>query len=315
MSEFRGLLSGGGPGLLGQQPRITDPKPIDPGPGLVPNPYYALFGVLSSAEQAEVQPSVLDKLISRVINGFVGGAVGAAMIPGRVSQSQTPLTTEDLIQPAAEMAGLVATGGLGAAAPAAGEKVLGSGGIRKPRAALPMDEASRMQRARDMGFRTDMPLYYGGAGPDFRAFDPAKRGSMMRTPTASEAHWTARDPSTAELFAEMKARQGHGDPWLKPLLHRSENPARINLQGTENLHEIAGTLAKAWDDGFTSVLINNYGTPAGPKSILAVKDPAQLRSPWATFDPRRKNSRDTLAGLGGATLGAGALMAPDDDKP
>jgi hypothetical protein len=40
---------------------------------------------------------------------------------------------------------------------------------------LPMDEASRMARATDMGFDTGTPLYHG-TGSDFQAFDPARFG-------------------------------------------------------------------------------------------------------------------------------------------
>ena len=41
---------------------------------------------------------------------------------------------------------------------------------------LAMDYASRMQRAKDMGFDTSKPVYHGTA-TDFEAFDPAKKSS------------------------------------------------------------------------------------------------------------------------------------------
>jgi hypothetical protein len=95
---------------------------------------------------------------------------------------------------------------------------------------------------------------------------------------------------------------------------RSENRGRINLRGDEEGHEVAEALAQAWDDGFTSVQLDNYSGPTGPTSILAMKNPAQLRLPWAKFDPKKKNSRDLLAGLSGASIGAGALTLPDNDR-
>lgn len=172
-----------------------------------------------------------------------------------------------------------------------------------------------MQRARDIGFVTDKPVYHGSAGPEFSAFDPKKRGSMTHAPTAREAYWVAHDPDTAQFFAEMKAAKDHQDPWIMPLLYRSEKRANINLTGDEKMHEIAATLAQAWDDGFTSVQINNYSSPKGPTSILAVKNPNQLRSPSAAFDPRKKGSGKLLAGLGAGVIGAETLMPPDSDAP
>ena len=44
------------------------------------------------------------------------------------------------------------------------------------RTALPMDEASRMARAEQMGFRTDLPLAHGSS-QSFSAFDPSKAGA------------------------------------------------------------------------------------------------------------------------------------------
>jgi hypothetical protein len=81
----------------------------------------------------------------------------------------------------------------------------------------------------------------------------------------------------------------------------------LELTGDEKNHEIAATLSKAWDDGFTSVLMRNYTTPGGktPRDILIVRDPAQLRSPFAQFDPAKRNSRDLLASIAGLPVAAG----------
>jgi hypothetical protein len=166
--------------------------------------------------------------------------------------------------------------------------------------------ADRMARAKQMGFYTDMPLYHGTAG-DFRAFDPAKGGDTNSAAPAQMGLSASRQPDAAEEFAQMTASKGTGNPSVIPLLHRSDRPVHLELAGDEMDHEIAATLSKAWDDGYTSVLMHNYTSPGGktPRDILIVRDPAQLRSPFAQFDPAKRNSRDLLAGIAGLPVAAG----------
>jgi hypothetical protein len=68
-------------------------------------------------------------------------------------------------------------------------------------------------------------------------------------------------------------------------------------------HEIAATLADAWERGHESVLLRNYTSPGGQTGdILVVRDPAQLRAPTAQFDPAKRNSRNLLAGTAGVSV-------------
>jgi hypothetical protein len=65
--------------------------------------------------------------------------------------------------------------------------------------------------------------------------------------------------------------------------------------------EIRASLLKAWDEGYDSVMLRNFTAPGGRKgTVLVVKDLAQLRSPFAKFDPRKRGSSDLLAGVAGA---------------
>jgi hypothetical protein len=65
-------------------------------------------------------------------------------------------------------------------------------------------------------------------------------------------------------------------------------------------------LADAWAQGHDSVLLKNYTLPGGISGdVLVVRDPAQLRSPFAQFDPAKRYSRDLLAGLAGTEIFAG----------
>jgi hypothetical protein len=48
-----------------------------------------------------------------------------------------------------------------------------------------------------------------------------------------------------------------------------------------------------------------------PDREVAIYDPSKIRSKFAAFDPRFKNSKDILAGAGGAAVGLGLLSSPD----
>lgn len=187
--------------------------------------------------------------------------------------------------------------------------VPGAAKVKNFRRALPMDEASRMARAREMGFHTDMPLYHGSA-TSFEAFaPPSNAGSTTGAAPARQGVWSALDPGVADEFAEMAAAKTHQGQQVYPLLHRAERPGSLTLDGSEMNHEIAATLSSAWDAGHDAVLLKNYTTPAGEKgkNILVVKDPSQLRSPFARFDPAQRNSADLLAGVAGAAIGLPVL--------
>jgi len=101
----------------------------------------------------------------------------------------------------------------------------------------------------------------------------------------------------------VAAKNTGGNPQVIPLLHRAENPVQIELTGGETNHEIASALADAWARGHDSVLLKNYTSPGGKiGDAVVVRDPAQLRSPFAQFDPAKRYSRDLLAGLAGAGI-------------
>jgi hypothetical protein len=172
-----------------------------------------------------------------------------------------------------------------------------------------MDEASRMHRAAEMGFHTEMPLYHGTSGKDFRGFHPSKRGSMTQAPPAREGVWSALNPEVAAEFAEMAARKNPDGQRILPLLHRAENPARLRLKGHESPRQIAATLADAFDGGIDAVLVRNYTSPGGrtKQDILVVKNENQLRSRFAKFDPAKRNSSDLSASIA-ALHGSGVAV-------
>jgi len=114
--------------------------------------------------------------------------------------------------------------------------------------------------------------------------------------------WAARDPDVADEFARMAAEPGTGGgsagPNIVPLLHRANNAARLTLSGEETDRQIAATLSHAFDElGHDAVMLRNYTSPEGKtgREVLVVRDPSQLRSPYAAFDPDRVDSADLLA--------------------
>ena len=125
------------------------------------------------------------------------------------------------------------------------------------------------------------------------------------------------DPEIANSFAFLAAKKQRGNAQVYPLWYRADNPAEINLRGDELMHNIAGTLADAWDRGHDAVRLNNFAIPGGHKGrMLIVKDESQLRSPWAKFDPARKYATDLLAGLAGTgALAPNLLPIPPQQAP
>ena len=170
-------------------------------------------------------------------------------------------------------------------------------GIRR---ALPLDQASRMGRAKAMGFRTDIPLYHG-SGASFSEFNAVPTNARdWRTPGVS----LALNPEMANEFAASQ----RANQQVYKLFHRADRPAELEYRG-EPHHQIVATLRDAFNSGYDAVTIKNYTTPGGvgPGSIVIVRNANQLRSPNATFDPAKKGSGDLLACL--AAFGMVPILA------
>jgi hypothetical protein len=73
-------------------------------------------------------------------------------------------------------------------------------------------------------------------------------------------------------------------------------------------------LQNAWDLGHDAVLLRNYTAPNGRVGdVLVVRDPAQLRSPSARFNPAQRDSRNLLAGFAGGALAYPLLADPNQE--
>lgn len=249
----------------------------------------------------------------RIAEGLGNMAWRGATLPGDAYARKIDPLSDQGIARATDLAGLVTLGS--GAVPAERGALRAGAKVARKTTTLPMDEASRLARAKDMGFVTDMPVYHG-TNRDFSAFDPAKGGATTKAAPAQLGVWTAVDPEIASDIARIAAKSG-GNEQIYPLLHRKTRAGRIRLEGDEKNLEIASTVAQAWDNGYDAILFDNYTTPGTKRkgSILVVRDPSQLRSPTAAFDPAKKSSSDILAvgGPGGAIPGA-MIAAPDDRR-
>jgi len=139
---------------------------------------------------------------------------------------------------------------------------------------LPMDTASRMARATQMGFRTDMPLYHG-SGTEFsspRAVSTNAAG--MESPGVS----LALDPEVANEFAAARGSE-QTNPQVYKLLHRAERPTSLTLDGSETHGQVVDALRSAFDAGHDAVMIKNYTSPGGirKQNIIIVRDANSLR--------------------------------------
>ena len=178
--------------------------------------------------------------------------------------------------------------------------------------ALPMDEASRMARAKEMGFFTDAPVYHGTA-TEFPAFSLTPPARNSHGPLAQTGVSTTRDPAYASDFAALSARLGTGSsPQVLPLVLRAEKPARIDATGL-SLEEMAVAVRDAWAAGHDAMLIQNYTRGAFEKVAstdhVIVRNPNQLRSRFAAFDPSKRDLNDLLAGIAlPGMVGAGAIL-------
>jgi hypothetical protein len=124
-----------------------------------------------------------------------------------------------------------------------------------------------MDRATDLGFYTDMPLYHGMAGKEFSACDLAKGAATSGAEPGRLGVWTSLSPEIANEFAGLAAKATGESPRPVPLYHRADKPAVLKLSGKETNAEIAATLQ---DDGFDAVMMRNHTAPAG-KSLPAVR--------------------------------------------
>jgi hypothetical protein len=156
---------------------------------------------------------------------------------------------------------------------------------------LPMDYASRMERAAKMGF--DAKSYHG-TGKSFPHFDPALggTGAIRGNPIAKEGIFTSQMPAMADRYAEQGAgyqkynEGGNNIPLMTKLATSS-----VPLQSAK-----PEDLQNAKQQGHASVNLNVKEEPWETVTF----DPTNIRSQFARFDPRLDHLAHLSASTGGA---------------
>ena len=137
--------------------------------------------------------------------------------------------------------------------------------------------------------------------------DPTR--STVRSPVSKLGVSLADSPEIAEDFASLASRNGSEGSTVLPLRFRADQVGRIDLDGLETNDEIYSAVADAWASGFDAVQFRNYTTPQGTKgTFVLAKNPSQIRSVHADFDPAKKESSSLMAGLGALGVG-GAILS------
>jgi hypothetical protein len=165
--------------------------------------------------------------------------------------------------------------------------VIGGRGLRGA-SHLPMDEASRMARAREMGFDVETPLYHG-TDADFSAF----RGeTWVSTGTARPNRQAMRSGGAG---ANVMPLVGRGRVKHMPISVQQRNVRPRDIQN-------------ARDAGYDAIEMTNHD---GDRSRL-IFDPSNIRSRFAAFDPARSGESDLMAGVPLALAGVGGGTAAYD---
>ena len=167
---------------------------------------------------------------------------------------------------------------------------------------LDMSHAARMARAEDHFPNT---VYHGTStyksdGVLFSELKKFEGDDITRSVSRSEVGKLGislgENPDIAADFARQASPEGGSGSAILPLRFRADKVASLDLDGSELNDEVYNTVVDAWKNGYDAIQFRNYTTPRGTKgSFVLVKDPKQIRSVNAAFDPAKKDSSNLLA--------------------
>jgi hypothetical protein len=123
--------------------------------------------------------------------------------------------------------------------------------------------------------------------------DPANR-SLSRDRVGELAISLAENAELANVFAN---RAGYGGRNVLPVVHRMSKGSGVHLPDDVSNREVYDTVLEAfYGDSYDALRFSNYNIPeAKTQRFYMVKNPNQIRSRFAAFDPFRKNSANLLA--------------------
>jgi hypothetical protein len=279
-----------------------------------------LFEIISGEYQKTSQP-LKERASVLPLGQYEDGSVGLAW-PGLLAAPAEGVANfgsqgfgEDAVpynsRMAFDAAGGAMTGGLGLGlAGGMADNALGSAGAKLTQSAsdLPMDLASRMARAREMGFADDV-LYHGTPRADFDAFDISKAG--LRGGHDGEV-WLTSSPDNASSYATNAAGGYNEGSGVLPLRVRgADNMDFWDMGGgSYSSPGVQETMQQALDearkagrsgvafqrliDGATPIAAGGAASRNAP-TVVAMFDPKNIRSVNAAFDPSKSDSANLLA--------------------
>jgi len=156
---------------------------------------------------------------------------------------------------------------------------------------MPMDEASRMERAGQMGFDTGTPLYHG-TDKKFQAFNSEKQrdpGFWFTTDSRNAANYADSEGDLLKVFTKTdKETQIPFNEYVLPVVNGNEVDFDDNVQLVKEYLERSGTVT----------FPNGNFTESGYTRVL--DDPRHIRRVEARFDPRLSHLSHLSASTGGA---------------
>lgn len=228
------------------------------------------------------------------------------MLPGHVMRGGS-FTPEDVT----DMAMNVGMMGAPVGVTTAPRGALAMGGAKQLSNNLPMDELSRLSRAKDMGFHTDL---FHGTGSDITEFVPQRRGLYL-TDQPEIANIYANSASKGSSTS-VRAATADAGPNVMPLKLRGEvleisdlGPDGSHGWSSDNLANAlgvrledyaAGTRMRdmnniARERGYSAIKVADMMDLGGIQSQWKLLDPTAVRSRFARFDPDQINSADILS--------------------
>ena len=173
---------------------------------------------------------------------------------------------------------------------------------------LDMSPEARKARAKQMGFDTSR-VWYHGTARDFSAFDLGKFGENTGTQDDAPAVFFTSSPKNASGYAEGWGGEVRDGANIRSVYLRSSNFDEWDLGGGQlKASLLQQAIAEAKADGRDGVIFRKAldfsrqiaaggAASRNAPDVVAVFDPANIRSVNADFDPAKSGSAQLLASL------------------
>lgn len=184
---------------------------------------------------------------------------------------------------------------------------------------LPMDQASRMARAKELRYNTDQVVYHGMPryearrhnGLGFNRAETKNEAGIFTTtdPTIADSYANSHPTGTSKHILKEHLEDAEGQNII-PMYGRADNPKIVDWRGSNyGPTRMISEVDKAWQAGHDMLRIDNMYDVGGNQSQYVYRYPEQLRSVHAVFDPAYRNSPNLLragSGPAGQAIGSAA---------